>query len=299
MGYDGLGGDDVLRVLADVRRAYNIDPERITLTGLSMGGGGTWPIGLRHPELFAALAPGLRDQPTTARMIRPADAALYDLPLLDSLSPPAIAENAAHLQVLHLSRRPGPDGAGRRFAADGRAVSRARLAGQERPLHGIPGRRPRRLGSGLQGRRALADAGRDQARSGGAQGIAGARGPAAGPGHPRPVRQERPARAPAPVRLRDGRPARRGGRRAGAGHRAGRLGTDGRRALLRQGRPRRDTPKTAGASTWCWWAPRRSTRWRGSCRCRCPTRARSGIAPTAPWSPIPGRPAISRWCWAP
>ena len=57
MGYDGLGYDDVMRVIADVRRAYPIDPERITLTGLSMGGGGTWAIGLRHPELFAALAP--------------------------------------------------------------------------------------------------------------------------------------------------------------------------------------------------------------------------------------------------
>ena len=57
MGYDGLGGDDVMRVIADVRRAYDVDPERITMTGLSMGGGATWAIGLRHPELFAALAP--------------------------------------------------------------------------------------------------------------------------------------------------------------------------------------------------------------------------------------------------
>ena len=44
----------------------------------------------------------------------------------------------------------------------------ARLAGQERPLHRVPGRQPRRLGPGLQGRRAPADAGRHQARSGGA-----------------------------------------------------------------------------------------------------------------------------------
>jgi poly(3-hydroxybutyrate) depolymerase len=98
MGYDGLGGADVMRVLADVRRAYHVDPDRITLTGLSMGGGGTWEIGLRHPELFAALAPvcAISDY---RRMVSPGDAALYDLPLLDSLSPPALAENAAHLQV--------------------------------------------------------------------------------------------------------------------------------------------------------------------------------------------------------
>jgi poly(3-hydroxybutyrate) depolymerase len=98
MGYDGLGYDDVMRVIADVRRAYKIDPARITLTGLSMGGGGTWAIGLRHPELFAALAPvcGITDY---GRMVQPADAALYDLPRLAALSPPALAENAAHLQV--------------------------------------------------------------------------------------------------------------------------------------------------------------------------------------------------------
>jgi poly(3-hydroxybutyrate) depolymerase len=98
MGYDGLGYDDVMRVIADVRRAYQIDPDRITLTGLSMGGGGTWAIGLRHPELFAALAPvcAIAD---FRRMVRPPDAALYDLARLDALSPPAIAENAAHQQV--------------------------------------------------------------------------------------------------------------------------------------------------------------------------------------------------------
>jgi acetyl esterase/lipase len=99
MGYDGLGGQDVMRVIADVRRAYNIDPDRMTLTGLSMGGGGTWAIGLRHPEMFAALAPvcGITD---FRRMVAPADAAFYDLDRLDALSPPAIAQNAAHLQVM-------------------------------------------------------------------------------------------------------------------------------------------------------------------------------------------------------
>jgi len=98
MGYDGLGYDDVMRVIADVRRAYPIDPERITLTGLSMGGGGTWAIGLRHPELFAALAPvcAVAD---FRRMVKPEDAALYDLARLDALSPAAIAGNAAHQQV--------------------------------------------------------------------------------------------------------------------------------------------------------------------------------------------------------
>jgi len=98
MGYDGLGGDDVMRVLADVRRAYDVDPERISLTGLSMGGDGTWQIGLRHPELFAALAPvcAIADY---RRMVKPADAPLYDLDALDAESPPALARWASNMQV--------------------------------------------------------------------------------------------------------------------------------------------------------------------------------------------------------
>lgn len=36
---------------------YNIDSSRIYLTGLSMGGWGTWKLAIEHPELFAAIAP--------------------------------------------------------------------------------------------------------------------------------------------------------------------------------------------------------------------------------------------------
>ncbi len=99
MGYDGLGGDDVMRVIADVRRAYDVDPDRVSLTGLSMGGGGTWEIGLRHPEMFAALAPvcAVADY---RRMIKPADAGFFDLDWLDGQSPAALAGNAARMQVL-------------------------------------------------------------------------------------------------------------------------------------------------------------------------------------------------------
>ena len=99
MGYDGLGEADVMRVIADVRRTYNIDPERMTLTGLSMGGGGTWAIGLRHPEMFAALAPvcGISDYVST---IPPSELPFYDVQRMKALSPPAIAENARHMQVM-------------------------------------------------------------------------------------------------------------------------------------------------------------------------------------------------------
>lgn len=34
-----------------------VDPDRVSLTGLSMGGFGTWAMGLAHPDLFSCLAP--------------------------------------------------------------------------------------------------------------------------------------------------------------------------------------------------------------------------------------------------
>ncbi len=98
MGFQGLGERDVLRVMADVRRAYPIDPDRTYLTGLSMGGEGTWHIGLRHPDLFAAIVPvcGITD---ARQWIGAANAPLFDPTLLGLTSAQAVAENASNLAV--------------------------------------------------------------------------------------------------------------------------------------------------------------------------------------------------------
>ena len=55
--YRGSAEQDVMDVLAEVRRDYKIDPNRIYLMGHSMGAYGTWSIAMAHPELFAALGP--------------------------------------------------------------------------------------------------------------------------------------------------------------------------------------------------------------------------------------------------
>jgi len=47
----------VLAVLAEVSRAYRVDPDRVFLTGMSNGGTGTFLIGLNHADRFAALIP--------------------------------------------------------------------------------------------------------------------------------------------------------------------------------------------------------------------------------------------------
>jgi predicted esterase len=55
--YRGTAEQDVMDVLAEVRRDYKVDPARIYLMGHSMGGYGTWSVAVSHPDVFAALAP--------------------------------------------------------------------------------------------------------------------------------------------------------------------------------------------------------------------------------------------------
>ena len=75
-------------MLDDVLSRYPADAERVYLTGLSMGGFGTWALAARSPERFAAIVPicggglpgkagRLKDLPTWAfhggrdRVVRP------------------------------------------------------------------------------------------------------------------------------------------------------------------------------------------------------------------------------------
>jgi predicted peptidase len=49
--------DDLHALLEDIIANYRVARSRIYLTGLSMGGYGTWHLAAAHPELFAAIAP--------------------------------------------------------------------------------------------------------------------------------------------------------------------------------------------------------------------------------------------------
>jgi predicted peptidase len=49
--------ETLLALLNQVEGTYAVDKTRVYLTGLSMGGYGTWELGLKHPERFAAIAP--------------------------------------------------------------------------------------------------------------------------------------------------------------------------------------------------------------------------------------------------
>jgi predicted peptidase len=49
--------DQLLPLLQEIMRTHKVDKSRVYLTGLSMGGYGTWSLGLTYPELFAAIVP--------------------------------------------------------------------------------------------------------------------------------------------------------------------------------------------------------------------------------------------------
>lgn len=49
--------DLLLALLDSIEKSHKVDKERIYITGLSMGGFGTWSLAARAPERFAALVP--------------------------------------------------------------------------------------------------------------------------------------------------------------------------------------------------------------------------------------------------
>jgi predicted peptidase len=49
--------DSVFTLLDEIQSTYPVDPKRVYLTGVSIGGNGTWAYGLKYPKRFAALVP--------------------------------------------------------------------------------------------------------------------------------------------------------------------------------------------------------------------------------------------------
>jgi dienelactone hydrolase len=56
--YRWAGEADVLEAIEAAKRSYAIDENRVLLRGFSMGGSGTWHLGLHHPDHWAAIEPG-------------------------------------------------------------------------------------------------------------------------------------------------------------------------------------------------------------------------------------------------
>lgn len=99
-GWRWVGEQDVFEALADCQRRYPTDPNLITLRGFSMGGHGTWHIGLQHPGTWAAMSPGAGFV-ETLRYTKTTDAfADWQHKLLHLYDPVDYADNALNLPLL-------------------------------------------------------------------------------------------------------------------------------------------------------------------------------------------------------
>jgi predicted peptidase len=68
-------------LITEVQGKYSVDPRRIYLTGLSMGGAGTWAFALAHPDRFAAIVPVAGFYRYQSREVPPDIGRLKDLPI--------------------------------------------------------------------------------------------------------------------------------------------------------------------------------------------------------------------------
>jgi predicted peptidase len=70
-GANSADAKRALEILAAVQKEYKIDAKRVYLTGLSMGGFGTWGLAAKDPDRWAAIVPvcGGGD-PATAKAIK-------------------------------------------------------------------------------------------------------------------------------------------------------------------------------------------------------------------------------------
>ncbi len=55
--YRGLGEEDVFECIDLAKQIFSIDEDRVYLCGFSMGGAGTFELGLKHPDVWAACVP--------------------------------------------------------------------------------------------------------------------------------------------------------------------------------------------------------------------------------------------------
>ena len=66
---DSPNGKRALSILDEVEKNYNVDKKKVYLTGLSMGGQGTWTLAAAYPDRWAAIVPisGGGDTETAAK----------------------------------------------------------------------------------------------------------------------------------------------------------------------------------------------------------------------------------------
>ena len=95
-----VGEEDVLRVIDEVSAVYDVDPRRVSMTGVSLGGTAAFVVPLHHPDRFSVAAPlcGYPNLATYANVRGVAHAAWEDA-LIAKRYIANYAENGVHLPL--------------------------------------------------------------------------------------------------------------------------------------------------------------------------------------------------------
>src|SRR6185503_2437513 len=100
-------GDDrdrlAIAALDFAQREYSIDPDRVILAGLSYGALGTWQIGAKHTDRFAALVPvsGHRATELVERLV------LLPVWAFDTRGDPIVSSKSSEEMCQELQKRGG------------------------------------------------------------------------------------------------------------------------------------------------------------------------------------------------
>jgi hypothetical protein len=113
--YRWAGETDVFEAMVDFIRVEKrlgrdfFDPKRVVLRGFSMGGAGSWHLGLRHPDRWSVIGPGAGFT-TTHNYVRtlPNPLPPYSEPLLHIYDAVDYAENAFNLPIVAYSGENDP-----------------------------------------------------------------------------------------------------------------------------------------------------------------------------------------------
>jgi hypothetical protein len=104
-----MGEQDVLDVIADIQRNYNVDPGRIVLSGLSNGGMGAYAIGTRHAHRFSVVQ-AMAGAPSWRMYAGEASVSEPEATLMRAVSAYDLAENwfNTDFRYYHGTVDPGP-----------------------------------------------------------------------------------------------------------------------------------------------------------------------------------------------
>jgi pimeloyl-ACP methyl ester carboxylesterase len=99
--YQGMGEAQILETIEEVKRRFAVDPDQVFIMGHSMGGAGSYTVGMHYPDHFGGIMPfdpAMGSRVNSLAEI-PADLPKWMGPQVDIVTPPKLYANARNVDV--------------------------------------------------------------------------------------------------------------------------------------------------------------------------------------------------------